>query len=140
MHLGAASAGHAARPVAVPRFSAGRSAHGALFEQFGRNFVAKEQRDYEASRREIEWDIERSLSRAGGQELLPAMGTDIGCARQQGYRRLQVLRRCVSSKFRPAKVHLRTFATSYSDLKNQTCRPGWEDAEGCCCIYNPDGI
>lgn len=50
---------------------------GALFEQFVRNFYAKEQDIYVVSAPQIDWHVDPRLSTEGGLDLLPVMKTDI---------------------------------------------------------------
>ena len=50
---------------------------GELFEQFVRNFYAKEQSQYRVSASHVRWDVDETESTSGGLDLLPGMKTDI---------------------------------------------------------------
>ena len=50
---------------------------GELFEQFVRNFYAKEQSQYRVSASHVRWDVDETESTSGGLNLLPGMKTGI---------------------------------------------------------------
>jgi 5-methylcytosine-specific restriction enzyme subunit McrC len=105
---------------------------GDLFEQFVRNFFAREQSVYRVSRPEVKWNVEEGRSTPLGLKLLPSMNTDIVLERDGD-------RVIVDCKFyRDAFQRFHDTPKFISDhlyqlfayLKNQSAVPGWEGVRG----------
>jgi 5-methylcytosine-specific restriction enzyme subunit McrC len=105
---------------------------GELFEQFVRNFFAKEQSRYRVSSPQVKWALDERQSSPGGLKLLPTMRTDI-CLEALDEK---VIADC---KFysTPLKTHYEktSFISDhlfqlFTYLKNQERQPGWEEARG----------
>lgn len=105
---------------------------GELFEQFVRNFYAKEQSRYRVSASHVRWDINETESTFGGLSLLPGMKTDI-CLEstddkliidckfyQDAFQRPHDTRKFISG-------HLYQL---FSYLRNQSAIPGWKSVRG----------
>ncbi len=105
---------------------------GELFEQFVRNFFAKEQSRYRVSRPQVAWALDESQSSPGGLQLLPSMRTDI-CLEAPDEKVI------VDCKFYSTPLRTHYEKTSFISghlyqlftyLKNQERQPGWEKARG----------
>jgi 5-methylcytosine-specific restriction enzyme subunit McrC len=105
---------------------------GELFEQFVRNFFAKEQSRYRVSRPQVAWALDESQSSPGGVRLLPAMRTDI-CLEALDEKVI------VDCKFYSSPLRTHYEKTSFISghlyqlftyLKNQELRPGWSAVSG----------
>lgn len=105
---------------------------GELFEQFVRNFFAKEQSRYRVTRPSVAWALNEDRSSPGGLQLLPSMKTDI-CLEAWDEKVI------VECKFYSTPLRTHYEKTSFisghlyqlfSYLKNQECQPGWEAASG----------
>ena len=105
---------------------------GELFEQFVRNFFAKEQSCYRVSAPQVAWALDEGQSSPGGLQLLPTMKTDI-CLEAPDDRII------VDCKFysAPLRTHYEKMSfisghlyQLFTYLKNQERQPGWETARG----------
>lgn len=105
---------------------------GELFEQFVRNFFAKEQSRYRVSRPHVAWALDESQSSSGGLQMLPSMRTDI-CLEAPDDKII------VDCKFYSTPLRTHYDKTSFISghlyqlftyLKNQEWQPGWEAARG----------
>lgn len=105
---------------------------GELFEQFVRNFYAKEQSQYKISASHVRWDVDETGSTAGGLDLLPGMKTDI-CLESANDKLI------IDCKFyQDAFQHphdTRKFISDhlyqlFSYLRNQSAIPGWNSVRG----------
>jgi 5-methylcytosine-specific restriction enzyme subunit McrC len=105
---------------------------GELFEQFVRNFFAKEQSRYRVSSPQVAWALDESQSSPGGLQLLPYMRTDI-CLEAPDEKVI------VDCKFYSMPLRTHYEKTSFISchlyqlftyLKNQERQPGWETARG----------
>lgn len=102
---------------------------GTIFEQFVRNFFAREQSDYAVSAPQVEWDVDSARSTDGGLRLLPSMKTDI--VLQSGDDRLIIDCKFYRDAFQrhhdTAKFISGHLYQLFTYLTNQSVQPGWKN-------------
>jgi 5-methylcytosine-specific restriction enzyme subunit McrC len=105
---------------------------GTLFEQFVRNFFAKEQSVFTVSRPEVKWNIDRERSTERGQTLLPSMNTDVVLESESD--RLIIDCKFYRDAFQwyygTPKFISEHLYQLFSYLKNQSRLPGWAGVRG----------
>jgi 5-methylcytosine-specific restriction enzyme subunit McrC len=103
-----------------------------LFEQFVRNFLAKEQSTYKVTASQVKWNFNPEESSTGGIRLLPIMQTDVFLVSPEHKLIIdcKYYQKSFQNTYDTDKFHSGNLYQILSYLTNQSTQPGFENVRG----------